>query len=541
MMTTSPSAYFLLVDDLEENLLALEALLRRPGLAILKAKSGQEALELLLMHDFALALIDIQMPVMDGFELAELMRGREVTRRIPIIFVTAGVADRQRRFRGYDAGAVDFLNKPIEPHILRSKADVFFELYRQRQEVASQRDELKAATERIQVLLEESNRQAEALRDADRRKDEFLAMLAHELRNPLAPIRNAVELLSFEQLPPNELRDARDIIGRQVSHMARIIDDLLDVARIVRGKVELRPSLHDIVEVVRHTAEDYRPTLTAGGLTLELSLPEASITVDGDPTRLSQVVGNLLHNAGKFTPAGGSLHVSIDLDAAAGHAEIAVRDTGIGFHPEEAEQMFEPFSQIQQNIDRGKGGLGLGLALAKGLIDLHGGTIQATSPGPNRGATFTIRIPVANEQQGNDQTQRERDTEKASLAKPLRILVVEDNADAARMLQVLLTMNGHQVEVSSDGEAGLHAVERFKPDVVLSDLGLPGAIDGYELARRLRTKGTADKLCLVALSGYGHEADRQRARDAGFHEHLVKPVVFDQLVTLLNEARRTSE
>ncbi len=255
--------YFLLVDDLEENLIALEALLKKDGLVLLKARSGTQALELLLKHDVALALVDIQMPGLDGFELAELMRGTERTRRVPIIFLTAGNADQKRRFKGYEAGAVDFLQKPIEPDVLRSKAEVFFALYRQRQEVALQRDELKAATEENIRLLEESRKYAEALKEADRRKDEFLAVLAHELRNPLAPVKNAAEILRLSGADDKVRNSAREIIERQISHMSRLIDDLLDVARIARGKIELRKSSADLVAIVRNTSEDYRLPLSA--------------------------------------------------------------------------------------------------------------------------------------------------------------------------------------------------------------------------------------------------------------------------------------
>ncbi len=371
--------HFLLVDDLEENLLALEALLRRDGLVLLKARSGPDALELLLKHDAALALIDVQMPGMDGFELAELMRGTERTRRVPIIFLTAGSADMQRRFRGYGAGAVDFLQKPIEPDVLKSKAEVFFDLYRRRQEVAIQRDELKLANEENARLLKESRLQAEALKAADQRKDEFLAMLAHELRNPMAPIRNAVEILRIAQASGDDAENAREIISRQVSHMTRLIDDLLDVARIARGKVQLRTESCDLTAIVRQTAEDYRPTLSAAGLSLELALPDEPLTLTGDATRLAQVVGNLLHNAGKFTARGGRVFVRAEADHRRRLATVSVQDSGVGLDRVVLSRLFEPFSQAMQSSGREKGGLGLGLALTKGLTELHGGAVTAES------------------------------------------------------------------------------------------------------------------------------------------------------------------
>jgi signal transduction histidine kinase len=360
-MTPKPSVSvnFLLVDDLEENLLALEGLLRREGLVLLRAKSGNEALELLLNNEVALALVDVQMPGMNGFELAELMRGMERTRRVPIIFLTAGNTDRQRRFQGYEAGAVDFLQKPIESDILRSKAQVFFDLFRQRQEVAQQRDELRAATEQNLQLLKESRQHAEALREADRRKDDFLAMLAHELRNPLAPVRNAVEILRLVQTVDPSVTHARDVISRQVSHMVRLVDDLLDVARIARNKVELRLDRCDLVAIVRQTAEDYRPTLTATEINLEVNLPQEPVMLTGDATRLAQVFGNLLHNSGKFTPAGGNVHLSIERDDSTKSAVVRITDSGIGLDPRVIGQLFEPFIQADQSLDREKGGPGL--------------------------------------------------------------------------------------------------------------------------------------------------------------------------------------
>lgn len=394
-MTPTDSVYFLLVDDLEENLRALEALLRRDGLVLLQARSGAAALELLLKHDVALALVDIQMPGMNGFELAELMRGTERTRRVPIIFLTAGNADRQRRFRGYEAGAVDFLQKPVESDILRSKAEVFFELYRQRQEVAFQRDELKAKTEENAQLLKESRQYAAALREADQRKDDFLAMLAHELRNPLAPVWNAVEILRMIGPTDAVVSNAREIISRQVAHMARLVDDLLDVARIARGKIQLRTEPCDLAIIVRQTAEDYRATISAAGVDLLIDIPDRPLEVIGDPTRLAQVMGNLLHNASKFTPQGGTVLVRAAEDPANRNASVTVRDSGTGLEAEVLARLFEPFSQADQALDRSKGGLGLGLALVRGLVELHHGSVVAESEGLGRGSTFTLRIPLS--------------------------------------------------------------------------------------------------------------------------------------------------
>ena len=521
--TNANPVYFLLVDDLDENLLALKALLRRDGLVLLSARTGTEALELLLKHDVALALIDVQMPGMDGFELAELMRGSERTRRVPIIFLTAGVTDLRRHFRGYSAGAVDFLQKPIEADILRSKADVFYELYRQRQEVSLRRDELEAATEENARLLAETRQHAKALQEADHRKDEFLAMLAHELRNPLAPIRNAVEILQIDAVKPAEAAKAREVISRQVAHMTRLIDDLLDVARIARGKVQLKTEPCDLARIVRQTAEDYRSTLTAAGIELRVDVPNHEIPMMGDAVRLAQVLGNLLHNAGKFTYNGGTVRVQAVDDRETGTASVSVSDTGAGMHESVLERLFEPFSQADQSLARNPGGLGLGLALVRGIVELHGGAVTAESDGPGQGSRFTIRIPLHNEaaMPSNDQNSP---IEQPGQDARRRILVVEDNRDAADILQLLLSFLGHEVQLAYDGQSGLAAARKQPPDVMISDLGLPGEMDGYGFARAVRSDAGLRHIHLIALSGYGQEEDRQRSRAAGFDQHLVKPI-----------------
>jgi signal transduction histidine kinase len=527
-MTTTmlDPVHFLIVDDLPENLLALEALLRREGLVVLQARSGTEALELLLKYDVALAIVDVQMPNMDGFELAELMRGMERTRRVPIIFLTAGSADRQRRFRGYETGAVDFLHKPIEPDVLRSKTDVFFELFRQRQEVALQRDELRVATDENARLLQESRQYAAELKEADRRKDEFLAMLAHELRNPLAPVRNAVEILRLSGPVNDAIESAREILARQVAHMARLIDDLLDVARIARGKVRLRTERCDLAELVRQTAEDYRPTLAAIGVTFKVEVPTKPLPLMADPTRVAQVIGNLLHNAGKFTPRGGFVAVGVEEDPKERVGIVTVSDTGSGLEQAVMAHLFEPFSQADQPLDRQNGGLGLGLALVKGLLELHGGSIEAASAGLNQGSTFTMRIPLLPAEHPDDATQT-----KPVKSNPagLRILIVEDNADAAKSLQMLLKYLGHEAETAADGAAGMNALRTFQPNVVISDLGLPGALNGYALAKAIRADEESASMHLIAMSGYGADEDRRRTKDAGFDQHLVKPVDIGRL------------
>jgi signal transduction histidine kinase len=531
MMPKRSPVYFLAVDDVEENLVALDALLKREGLAILRARSGREALELLLKYDVALALIDVNMPEMDGFELAELMRGTGRTQRVPIIFLTAGTTDTQRRFRGYEAGAVDFLYKPIEPHILRGKANVFFELYRQRQEVAAQRDELKTATEEIARLLDESRRYASALQKADQRKDEFLAMLAHELRNPLAPIRSAVELLRLTSGNNGVENEVTEIIARQVGHMSRLIDGLLDVARIARGRIELRKSHCDLNRIARQTAEDYSRTFAATGITLDVDLVEGSLPVYGDQTRLTQIIGNLLHNASKFTEKGGRVTVATQRDDLQQTAQVSVTDTGAGLEADALTRIFEPFEQVGKSFDSSQGGLGLGLAVAKGLIELHGGSIAAESAGLGKGSRFTLTVPIA-EAKGEAFSAAEESSAPLR-QRPLKILLIEDNQDAASLLRRLLTDLGHQVQVAFEGQTGLNLAVDFLPEVVVSDLKLPGDLTGYEIARGLRRDPQTSNMRLIALSGFGDDQSRRLAKEAGFDEYLVKPVEVSALTKAL--------
>ncbi|HEX8059067.1 MAG TPA: hybrid sensor histidine kinase/response regulator, partial [Novosphingobium sp.] len=376
MTSPLPPVHFLLVDDLEENLLSLEALLQRDDLVLLKARSGDEALELLLRHDVALALLDVQMPEMNGFELAEFMRGSDRTRSIPIIFVTAGTADAQRRFRGYEAGAVDFIQKPIEADVLRSKASVFFDLYRQRQLVAAQRDELEAASR--------------ALMAADRRKDEFLATLAHELRNPLAAVKAGIRLLQRRE--GNEATaEIREQMDRRITYLTRLVEDLLDVSRISEGKVSLRKERVSLGAVVAVAVEASQVDLDDAAHAFTVELPDEDIWLHADPVRLAQVIANLLNNAAKYTPSGGNIRLVASVHEG-DLVELRVEDDGIGIPADMHASIFKIFEQVPGHQSRAAGGLGIGLSLVRQLVDLHGGAVAVESDG--KGSTFIIRIPV---------------------------------------------------------------------------------------------------------------------------------------------------
>ncbi len=376
---------------------------------------------------------------------------------------------------------------------------------------------------RVQEALRQANDQ---LRESDHRKNEFLGMLSHELRNPLAPIRNSA--LTLRHAPPGseQARRAGEVIERQAEHLTRLVDDLLDVTRISRGKFELRRSCIDLREVVRRAAEDHRRWLEDRGVALRTELPSADLWADADPIRIAQVVGNLLHNAGKFTRRGDD--VTLALRAMDGRAEIRVRDTGVGIESALLPHLVEPFVQGERTLARTEGGLGLGLALVKSICELHGGTVQAESAGRDQGAEFVVRLPSV--EPGTRRQSVRRAAEEES-PRGRRILVVDDNADAADSLADLLRLRGHFAEVAYDGPSALARVDANAPDVVLCDVGLPG-LSGYDVARAIRAKGI-EGIRLIAVTGYAQPDDVQRAMNAGFDGHIAKPPDPGELVRLL--------
>ena len=528
--TNPPPINFLLVDDREANLIALQRLLQRDGLRLLTAQSGPEALELLLKHDVALALVDVHMPEMDGFELAELMRGSDRTRRIPIVFVTAASSDEQRRFEGYEKGAVDFLQKPIENDVLRSKASVFFDLESQRQEVIRQRDDLESISRENAKLLQESRQITEALRRADSRKDEFLATLAHELRNPLSPILNGIELLGMisETEEPQECLEIREMIERQVHHMVRLVDDLLEVSRITSGKIQLRTEPLDLADVIKQAVETSQPNVQAANHTLTVDTEVGRCRVHGDLTRLAQVVSNLINNSARYTPPGGRIEVATD--AAPPHAMITVRDNGIGIATDMLEKVFDLFTQVNRYQPQSGGGLGIGLALVKRIVELHEGSVSVRSEGENRGTEFTVTLPLV------PSSETAVDEVVGLLpAGPNRgkVLAVDDNADALRTLQVMLRILGHDVVTATSGPEAIELFKTFQPAHVFLDIGMP-EMDGCEVARQIRLLPAGESVRLYALTGWGQDHDRKRTEAAGFDHHLVKPVKRESIEGLLS-------
>jgi signal transduction histidine kinase/DNA-binding response OmpR family regulator len=640
----------LIVDDREPNLLALEAVLEPLGERLVKARSGREALRFLLVEDCALILLDVQMPDLDGFETAALIRERERTRYTPIIFVTAVRREEEQIVKGYANGAVDYVVKPFAPEAMIAKVRFFLD--QRRRELALKEEAAQLARERDEMERRERRARAEAdahrehlyalfmkapaaiailrgpeqvfvlanpkfkelvgrsdlvgkrgreaipepsaqptwdilasvqrtgdpylgteypamwgqsdetrdryfnfvaqptkdvsgeidtvmvhavevtdtvlarrktealarqLLDSDRSKDEFLAVLGHELRNPLAPIITALHIMRLRSTDETTARE-RAVIERQVTHLSRLVDDLLDVSRATMGKIDLRRERVDVSAAVARAVEMSRPLIEAKKHHLTVSVPVGALFVDGDVVRLAQVVGNLLHNAAKYTDPGGHIEVEGVLDG--GDVAIRVRDDGQGIPVDHLPAMFELFVQGDQPPDRSQGGLGVGLTLVRSLVQLHGGRVDARSEGPGRGSEFVIRLPAVPERVP-------RGPERRALPKGAqasrRVLIVDDDVDATEMLAHALRAAGHEVREEHDGTSALVAAAQFQPDVVLLDLGLPG-MDGIEVARRIRSFPQLGEVRIVALTGFGQGSARTRSAAVGIESLLVKPV-----------------
>jgi PAS domain S-box-containing protein len=397
-----------------------------------------------------------------------------------------------------------------------------------------ERQLLEAMTHLAALALERAQAQealrqrAEALAEADRRKDEFLAMLGHELRNPLAPMLTLVKLLPTAEGP----RHARmcEVLARQVKHMARLLDDLLDVSRITRGKVQVVPEPLELEDVLHGAVEGVRPFIQQQGHHLVLELGSTSHVLQGDPARLTQVFMNLLHNAAKFTPPGGVITVSVSKDA--GRAIVSIRDTGMGIPAELLPHVFEPFRQGEQPLSRHLGGLGIGLTLVRELVSMHGGSVEARSDGPGRGSEFRVSLPVSSVKRRPEARAPQEDSVPLRATRPRRLLVVDDNADAAETLVEFLQFRGHTVHMAHDGLEAIEQARSTRPEAILLDIGLPG-MDGFQVAQRLRAEPLTAEATLVALTGYGQEQDRARAQAVGIQHFILKPVNLDELMRLL--------
>jgi signal transduction histidine kinase/DNA-binding response OmpR family regulator len=690
----------LVVDDLPEKLLVLQSILEELQQNLVLVRSGREALQQLLDRDFAVILLDVNMPDIDGFETAKLIRQYRRTKQTPIVFITAYVDDIQA-VQGYALGAVDYISTPVVPEILRSKIKVFIDLYRMHNQLRRQAEEREAlaraeaaraaaetamrradllsevshilarsldidttveglldfsvpkfspiaivalfdeqnaamhtnvawqenakrrsgatalspqvltaitrvnidddilvlpaiewqieivdevAEKRTSVVIEyakvlplftrgraigaiilggannifapsdfnnddtllkeiasraaialENSLLYQAIHAADRGKNEFLAMLAHELRNPLAPIRNAVHILQFKDTSEDELKWATDVIGRQIDHMARMMDDLLDVSRIARGTVSIQHEKVLLGNVIERSVETSLPLIKAREHKLWVELPSHEVALHGDPVRLAQIFSNLLNNAVKYSPPCSDIWIKAVFEN--DFIEVSVRDNGDGISPEFLPHVFDLFAQGDKAIDRTQSGLGVGLTLVKHLIDLHHGTVEVESPGAGKGAEFTVRLPARRHER-----HIEAPVEKPQPVGGGRVLIVDDLQASAESMKLLLRMKGYEVEAVFDGPSALELTPQFHPDVILLDIGLPG-MDGFEVARRLRADNSVQQPFLVALTGYGQESDRLATAAAGFDAHIIKPASIDSLLKLIGDycARQTPQ
>jgi PAS domain S-box-containing protein len=671
----------LIVDDEPRNLTVLETVLDSPRYRIVRAESADEALLALIEDEFALLILDIRMPGMTGFELAQMIKGRKKTAGIPIIFLTAYYNEDQHVLEGYGSGAVDYLHKPVNPTVLRSKVTVFADLYDKNRECelanqallaevmerrrieeqlqelnetlamhVAERSEALAMTstalnevgERYRLLFDGSRdsiftigidgrfaaanpaairltgltidelrtvrfqdlftiddqdvvenaflpancrecftmqattinatgelrhllisgsptiiggdvaeisciahdvseriqletqlrEQASRLSEMHLRKDEFLAMLSHELRSPLAAISSAAQLLSLPTGIDNQIQQqACSIIMRQMSQVQRLVDDLLEVSRITTGRVQLRLETTSIDGIVERAIETVRTLIEDHHHELSISLPAEPIQLHADTARLEQVIVNLLTNAVKYTDDGGQIWLSVEQQN--NECVLRVRDTGVGITSTLLPHIFELFTQADRSLDRSQGGLGIGLALVQRLIELHGGKVEASSV-VGQGSEFVVRLPVIQtESPPATNSTMTLHSERAGLTLgPLRILVVDDNVDAASGLAILLKASGHDVHTVHDGLAAVKAASTYLPDLVLLDIGLPG-LNGYEVAKCIRRDPVLRDIILVASTGYGQESDRKTSLDAGFNHHLVKPASFEKLQQIL--------
>ena len=564
----SSATDILVVDDNARNLLAIDVALGDFAGQLVKAKSGEDALRALLRQDFALILLDVQMPGLDGFETARLIRSRDRCRHVPIIFVTAFDQKREEVLRGYELGAVDFLFKPIMPEILKAKVAAFVELRKHVAEIARQEKLLReherreqedrmveerrlweadalrktaeenaaraeqlalivAAREKAQAELTRANQELEL---ADRRKNEFLATLAHELRTPLSPIAIGIDLLRELVPEDEEVKKVLAAMRRQSTHLVRLVDDLLEVSRISRGKIDLKRTDLALADAVDQAVQMCRPMFEERSQSFEVEECSELLYVSGDRVRLTQVIANLLTNAARYTPHSGKIELSCARDG--GEAVIRVRDNGRGMTPELIGRVFDIFVQGEGGEE--SSGLGIGLSLVKQLVELHGGKVAAESEGPQLGSSFTVRIPlladeVARERQLEDTGLRQRCA--ASSARRLKVLLVEDNEDIRELTSSMLCRSGHTVEPAEDGKRALKLAQEQRFDIALVDLGLPD-IGGVEVGRRLRELlGTRTRL--VAVTGYGHTEVMEEASAVGFDAYLVKPVAQKELALQL--------
>ena len=557
---TAAPVKILLVDDQPGRLLTYRTILEPLGEELVDARSGMEALKLLMEDEYAVILLDVNMPVMDGFETATLIHQHPRFENTPIIFVTAVNLSDLDRLRGYKLGAVDYVMVPVIPEIMRTKVSVLAELYRKRRELQSLNASLANAhrelqeekareLERLNASLRAANAELELrnrellaenkertraerqLREADQRKDEFLATLAHELRNPLAPLQNALAVRRLRE--PDDHDPLLAMMERQLSLLVRMIEDLLDIARITRGKLTLRRATTMLQDVIAAAVDTARPLIEQGGHTLQLQLPEAPIPLDADHARLAQVFANLLNNAAKYSDAKGRIELGAAIEG--DEVQVWISDSGIGLTVEQMDTVFEMFRQVDTTVERSRGGLGIGLTLVQRLTEMHGGRVEVHSDGPGQGSTFRVRLPHAGAAQAVPPVAAPA-RDAAAGTKKRRVLIVDDNHDAADTLAMMVRLLGHETRAVYDPKTVEGEVAAFTPEIVFLDVGMPGR-SGYDVARALRD-AHGEGLVIVAVTGWGQPEDRQRTSQAGFDHHLVKPPDIQAITDICSKGLR---
>jgi Signal transduction histidine kinase len=503
------------VDDDEGARYAKSRILRRAGYRVFDAGTGADTLKLIKAAAPQLVLLDVMLPDINGIDVCRAIKTDPASAHIMVLQISATHVTGADRVHGLEGGADTYLAEPVDAGELLATIKALLRLYNRE---------------------EENRRLLNQLRDADRLKDEFLAILAHELRNPLHPIRSAVDFMRLKGSSDPEIQSCRDILDHEVSHLTRLVDDLMDVSRITHNRIELRKERLSLVEVLKSAAASVRPIIESHGHQLHLSFPDKRMDMEADEVRLTQIFINLLTNASKYTPDGGQVWLSARQEN--DNAVVTIKDSGVGISAENLPLLFDLFYQVDPSVGRGADGLGIGLTLAQRLAELHGGTIRGFSGGPGKGSEFVVRLPIYENSADADSS----DNDKDMAATSRRILVADDSPLTIKAVSMVWRSLGHQVESAPDGLSAVELAASYHPDVVVLDVGMPG-LNGYEACQRIRTQPGGQDVVLIAVTGWGHDEARRNADAAGFDGLLVKPVRPEAILQMVDDIvkRRGSE